>query len=62
MGRYRKPSDSGITAIAVVLLAIFAMPIFGIYLLGQNNETDKTWGWILTVLGFVLWIAMGFMN
>ena len=62
MRRYRKSSDSGDTAIALALIAIVAMPIFGIYLLTRNNETDKTWGAILTVLGIILWIAVGVMS
>jgi len=35
------------------------MPIFGIYLLARKNETDKTWGIILTVVGIILWIIVG---
>lgn len=55
-------SGSGDTAIALALIAIVAMPIFGIYLLTRNNETDKMWGAILTVLGIVLWFLIGVMN
>lgn len=62
MGRHRKSSDNGNTAIALVLIAIIAMPLFGIYLLTRNNETDKTWGAILTVLGIILWIVIGIMG
>ena len=62
MSRHRKSSDSGNAAIALALLAIIAMPIFGIYLLTRNNETDKTWGAILTVLGVILWIVIGIMS
>ena len=58
MGRYRNTSDSGSTAIAVVLLAIFAMPIVGICMLFSKNESEKGWGLVLTVLGFLLWFAM----
>ena len=62
MSRHRKSSDSVNTVIALALIAIIAMPIFGIYLLTRNNETDKTWGAILTVLGIILWIAIGVMS
>ena len=62
MSGHRKSSDSGNTAIAIALIAIIAMPIFGIYLLTRNNETDKTWGAILTVLGVVLWFVIGVMS
>ena len=59
MRRNRKSSDGGTTAIAIALIAIIAMPIFGIYLLTRKNETDKIWGIILTVVGIILWIALG---
>lgn len=62
MGRHRKSSDSGNTAIALVLIVIIAMPLFGIYLLTRNNETDKTWGAILTILGIILWIVIGIIG
>lgn len=58
----RNNSDGATSALAVVLIALVAMPIFGIYLLTRNNETDKTWGAVLTVLGIVLWIAIGVMS
>ena len=54
MRRNRKSSDGGNTAIAIALIAIIAMPIFGIYLLTWKNETDKIWGIILTVVGIIL--------
>ena len=62
MSRHRKSSDNGNTALALALIAIIAMPIFGIYLLTRNNETDKTWGAILTVLGIILWIVIGVIS
>lgn len=63
MHRNRKNNSDGATSVlAFVLIALVAMPIFGIYLLTRNNETDKTWGAVLTVLGIALWIAIGVMS
>lgn len=59
MSGHRKGSDSGNGAIAVAFLVIIAMPLFGIYLLTRNDETDKFWGIVLTALGIVLWIVFG---
>ena len=58
----RNNSDGATSTIAFALIALVAMPIFGIYLLTRNNETDKTWGTVLTVLGIALWIAIGVMS
>ena len=58
----RNNSDGATSVLAFVLIALVAMPIFGIYLLTRNNETDKTWGAVLTVLGIALWIAIGVMS
>ena len=63
MSRHRRNhSDGASSALAIALIAIVAMPIFGIYLLTRNNETDKVLGTILTVLGIILWIVIFIMS
>ena len=59
MNRNRRNNSGGASsALALVLLAIFAMPILGIYLLTRKNDTDRIWGAILTTLGLILWVAI----
>ena len=58
MSRHRKDdSDNLIFAIVIAVLGLFVMPLFGIYLLSRDNETDKAWGAVLVVFGTALWIA-----
>ena len=57
MSNRRKNSSDGTGAIAMVILIIFAMPIFGLWLMSQPNEKDKNTGKILTIVGSILWIV-----
>ena len=57
MSNRRKNSSDGTGAIAMVILIIFAMPIFGLWLMSQPNEKDKNTGKILTIFGSILWIV-----
>ena len=57
MSNRRKNSSDGTGAIAMVILIIFAMPIFGLWLMSQPNEKDKNTGNILTIVGSILWIV-----
>lgn len=58
----RNTSDRATSALAAAMIALIAMPIFGIYLLTRNNEKDRSWGIVLTVLGIILWIAVLIMS
>lgn len=58
----RNTSDGATSALAAAMIALIAMPIFGIYLLTRNNEKDRSWGIVLTVLGIILWIAVLIMS
>ena len=57
------PSGSGdgiITLLAVILLAIFAMPLVGGYLLiSGKDDGRKLLGGALLVVGIIIWIMMG---
>ena len=53
-----KSSGSVDTMLAMVIIAIIAMPIFGIYLYvhPDSKEEDKTVGTIMIVLGILIWL------
>ena len=51
--------SDGITSCMVfVLLAIFALPVFGLYLMSQDKTEIKLIGGVLTVVGFAVWIVL----
>lgn len=62
MNRYRRhdPFDSGsgdMGCLALFLLAVFAMPVVGLYLLIKKDADDgtKILGGVLLVVGLILW-------
>lgn len=59
-----KSSDSIDSMIAMVLLMVIAMPIFGIYLCTHQNskEDDKFIGGVLIVLGIIIWLVLGLVG
>ncbi len=59
MSRRRKSSGGGDTALAILVIAVIAMPFVGIYFLCQDNENERVWGGVLLVLGIILWFAGG---
>ena len=48
--------NSGFGCLLMLIVLIFAMPLVGIYLIVKGNENEKTVGWILLILGMILWI------
>ena len=52
----RRNSDSATSALAIVLLAIFALPLVGLYLMSKQNGSHKMLGLVLTVVGFAIWV------
>ena len=59
MRKDRRNTGDSDGLIAIILLAIVAMPIFGVFLLTQKNETDRRWGIALTAIGSILWVLIG---
>ena len=55
----KKSSGSFESVFAMIIFAILAMPIFGIYLCTHPNskEEDKTTGVIMIVLGTLIWFV-----
>ena len=54
----RRGDDSGGGCLVLLILAIVAMPIAGLYLITKKDGDDgtKAIGWILLILGAVIWI------
>lgn len=53
-------SDDGMMGcLAIVILAIIAMPIVGVVMMISKEQEKKTIGLILTIIGVVLWIVIG---
>lgn len=53
--------DGGVTGcLAIVLIVVFAMPLVGGYLLltGKDDES-KAIGFLLLVVGIIIWIVAG---
>lgn len=47
-----------LTVIAVFLIIVFGMPIFGLYLLlDKNQEANRKLGLAVLIVGILVWIA-----
>ncbi len=59
-----KSSNSIDSMLAMVIFAIIAMPIFGIYLCTQpdSKEEDKSIGTFMIVFGFAIWLLTGIIG
>lgn len=52
----RGSDDSAIGCLVMVVIAMIAMPIVGLYMLFTAEDTDKkTLGVILLIVGIILW-------
>ncbi len=60
--RGNNSNDTGVGCIVAAILGIIAMPIVGLVMALDNDPEKKALGWILTVVGTVLWIWMFFLN
>lgn len=58
-GRHHHNDDSGLGCVVILLLAIFAMPIVGLYMVSKGDEGQKVMGIILMIIGVILWIYLG---
>ena len=57
--RHKGQNDGGIGCAIMLLLAVFAMPIVGIYMIAKGDESQKVIGIVLTIIGIILWIYLG---
>lgn len=60
-GRGRGGLD-GSGYIALILMAIVALPIIGIYKIVTGNEDDKAIGTVLLIIGIIIWIIMAVVS
>lgn len=50
--------DSRLGCLVMIILALFAMPLVGIYMLiSGKDDGQKTIGTILLIVGVIIWIA-----
>ena len=60
MSRNNKSNDSGIGCALVLMLAVFAMPLVGLYLAVAGEESEqKMLGVVLLIVGIIVWIKIG---
>ena len=60
MSKNSKSSDSGIGCALVLMLAVFAMPLVGLYLaLAGEEKEQRMLGVVLLIVGIIVWIKIG---
>lgn len=59
MGYRKKDDDAAIGCIVYALLALFLMPIVGLFLVFSEDPEKRMWGWILLIGGTILCIVLG---
>ena len=60
MSKNNKSNDSGIGCALVLMLAVFAMPLVGLYLAVAGEESEqKMLGVVLLIVGIIVWIKIG---
>ena len=56
----RKKDDSTLGCVIYAILALIAMPIVGVFLIGSKEPTKNIWGWVLLIVGLIIWGIMLF--
>ena len=59
MRKGRSKDDGATGCLAFALLALFLMPVVGFIMVCSKDPEKKTLGWILLVVGTILWIMIG---
>lgn len=60
MSKNSKSNDSGIGCALVLMLAVFAMPLVGLYLATSAEEDgQRVLGVVLLIVGIIVWIKVG---
>lgn len=60
--RFGRGGLDGSGYIALILMAIVALPIIGIYKIATGNEDDKAVGTVLLIVGIIIWIIMAVVS
>lgn len=58
MRRKQNNDDGVIGCLVYVLIAIFFMPIVGLFMLCSKDSEKKTLGLILLIAGIILWVIL----
>lgn len=61
MSRRARGDDTGMGCLAFVFLAVFFMPIVGIYMIFSGNDDEKGIGIALTIVGIIVWAMFGML-
>lgn len=57
--RHRKNDDAALGCVVYALLIVFFMPIVGLVLVCSKDPQKKPLGWVLLIVGLILWFAIG---
>jgi len=55
----RRDDDAAMGCVVYAVLGLILMPVIGLLWVCSKDSEKKTWGWILLVLGVILWIVFG---
>ena len=59
MAKRKRDDEAAMGCAVYAVLGLILMPIVGLFLVCSKDPEKKTWGWILLVVGIVLWIVFG---
>ena len=51
-------TDDVVSLVVGLMIAMIAMPITGLFFLLRKNPSKRWLGWILLILGVILWIVV----
>ena len=56
MSKRTKGDNAGMGCLVLALLAVFFMPLVGVYMVFEGNDQEKGIGVALTIVGVIVWI------
>ena len=59
MAGRRRDDDTAMGCVVYAILGLILMPLVGLFWVCSKDPEKKTWGWILLILGIILWIVFG---
>ena len=62
MSNKRKDDDVAMGCVVYAIIGMLLMPIVGLFLVCSKDSEKKIIGWILLVVGTILWILVGVGN
>ena len=57
MASRKRDDDTAMGCIIYAVLGLILMPLVGLFLVCSKDAEKKAWGWILLILGIILWIV-----